>query len=69
MRKAIAFSSRRWAASESSRLANVLVGKLRQIIKGGPQPAVVVLSHSPKHIEVVVIGAGKYEIWRNFMRM
>ena len=55
MRKAIGFSSRRLAASKSSRLANVLVRKLRQIT-GGLRVAVVVLSHSLKHFLMVVMG-------------
>lgn len=69
MRKAIAFSSRRRAASESSRRVKVLVGKLRQITKGGLKPAIGLMSHSPKHILIVVMGAGKYETWRNIMKM
>ena len=68
MRKAIGFSSRRLAASKSSRLANVLVRKLRQIIAGGLRPAIGLLSHPPKHILMEVIGAGKYAIWRNYMK-
>ena len=60
-------SERRLAASESSHLAKVLVGKLRQIIAGGLRPAIGLLSHSPKHILIGVMEAGKYEIWRNSM--
>ena len=69
MRKAIGFHSRRRAASKSSRLVNVLVGELRQIITGGLRPVIVLLSHSPKHILICGIEAGKYAIWRNFMIM
>ncbi len=58
MRKAIGFSSRRLAASKSSQLANVLVGKLRQIITGVLVVAVV-LFHSLKHFLVVVMGRPK----------
>ena len=65
----MAFSSRRLAASESSQLANVLMGKLRQIITGGLKPAIGLMSHSHKHILIVVMGAGKYETWRNIMKM
>lgn len=67
MKKAIGFSSRRRAASESSRLVKVLVGKLRQITKGVLPPAIGVMSHSHKHILIGVIEAGEYENWRNFM--
>jgi len=56
----MAFSSRRWAASESSQLANVLVGKLRQIITG-VLVVVVVLSYSLKHFLVVVMGRPNME--------
>ena len=69
MRKAIGFSSRRLAASESSRITKVLVGKLRQIIKGGIKPVIGLMSHSHKHILIVVMEAGKYAIWRNYMTM
>lgn len=69
MRKAIGFSSRRLAASESSRLANVLVGESRQIITGGLLPALILMSHSPEHILLVVMEAGKYAIWRNSIIM
>ena len=69
MRKAIAFSSRRRVASESSHIAKVLMGKLRQIITGGLKPAIGLMSHSHKHILIVVMGAGKYETWRNIMKM
>jgi len=67
LKKAIGFSSRRRAASESSRLVKVLVGKLRQITKGVLPPAIGVMSHSHKHILIGVIEAGEYENWRNFM--
>jgi hypothetical protein len=68
LRKAIAFRSRRLAASESSQLASVLVGReLRQIMAGGLQPAMVLLSHSRKHILVRAMEAGRYEIWRSLM--
>lgn len=69
MRKAIAFSSRRRGASESSHIAKVLMGKLRQIITGGLKPAIGLMSHSHKHILIVVMGAGKHETWRNIMKM
>ena len=69
MRKAIGFSSRRLAASKSSRLVKVLVGKLRQITKGVLPPAIGVMSHSHKHILIGVMGAGEYENWRNVMKM
>jgi hypothetical protein len=58
LRKAIAFSSRRLAASKSSQLANVLVVELRQIITGGLQPAVGLLSPFLKHIVLGVMVAG-----------
>lgn len=58
MRKAIAFGSRRQAASESSQLANVLVVELRQIITGGLRPAVGLMSPSLKHIVLVSMVAG-----------
>ena len=67
MRKAIAFSWRRRARSESSPFANVLVGKLRQIAKGELRPASEVVSHSDRHILLGVMEAGKYESWRKFM--
>ena len=56
LRKAIASRSRRRAASRSSRLANVLVGELVQVITGGLRLAIVLLSHSPKHILLVYRG-------------
>ena len=69
MKRAIGFSSRRRAASESSRRVKVLVGKLRQITKGVLPPAIGMVSHSHKHILIVVMGAGEYENWRSFMKM
>jgi hypothetical protein len=67
LRKASAFRSRRRAASKSSRLADMLVVGLRQIITGGLRPAVVLLSHSSKHIVMCAKEAGKYEVWRSVM--
>ncbi len=67
MRKAIGFSSRWRAASKSSRMTKVLVGKLRQITEGELRPANEVLSHSHRHILLGVMEAGKFEIWRNYM--
>jgi hypothetical protein len=58
LRKAIAFWSRRQAASKSSQLANVLVVGLRQIITGGLQPAMGLLSPCLKHIVLGVMVAG-----------
>lgn len=69
MKKAIGFSSRWRAASKSSRLAKVLVGKLRQITKGVLPPAIGVMSHSHKDILIGVMEAGEYENWRNAMKM
>ena len=67
MREAIGFSSRWRAASRSSRLTKVLVGKLRQITEGELRPASKVLSHYHRHILLGVMEAGKFEIWRNYM--
>jgi hypothetical protein len=59
LKKAIDFSSRRRAASKSSQLANLLVGEgLRQILVGGLQPAMGLMSPSLKHIVLGVVLAG-----------
>ena len=59
MRKAIAFRSRRRAASKSSQLANLLAGKgVRQILVGGLRPAMGLMSPSLKHIVLGVVLAG-----------
>ena len=63
MRRAIASSWRRLAASESSRLAKVLVGELRQIATGGLQPAIGVQSHPFRHVLLSAMEAGRYAIW------
>ena len=68
MRKAIAFSSRRLARAKARSSQTCSVGReLRQIIRGGSRPVIVVVSHSPKYIVMSVMGAVKYAIWRNFM--
>ena len=61
MRRAIAFGSRRRAASESSRLANVLVGEVRQIVTGGLRPAMVLVSQSCKYLVLGVVEAGNMQ--------
>ena len=59
MRKAITFWSRRRAASKSSQLANLLVGRgMRQILVGGLRPAVGLMSPSLEHIVLSVMVAG-----------
>jgi hypothetical protein len=59
LRKAIAFRSRRRAASKSSQLANLLVGRgMRQILVGGLRPAVGLMSPPLKHIVLGVMVAG-----------
>ena len=63
----MAFSSRRLAVSESSPLATVLVGKVRQMKTGELLPASRVVSHSHRHIVLGVMKAGKSKRWRNYM--
>ena len=63
----MAFSSRRLAVSESSPLATVFVGKVRQINTGVLLPANEVVSHSRRHIVLGVMEAGHNKLWRNSM--
>ena len=63
----MAVSSRRLAVSESSPLATVFVGKLRQIKRGVLRPAIEVVPHSRKHISLGVMDAGSNKLWRNSM--
>jgi hypothetical protein len=61
LRRAIAFGSRRRAASKSSQRAYMLVVVLRQIITGALRPAVGFLSPFLKHVVLSVMAAGIIE--------